>query len=647
MQRLTIKIMFLFLAVATPTSAVSAQGLATSVTRDGDTVSISVEGATVSSSVILAMDPMVCTGDVDGDRQTTAADLTAIEASYGPCNTVEKKIFDQNNDGFINSDDKDIVQSAIGCSDLQSFPVAGCSLSADINASTAFLVLVATDSSGQGFLSIPLGPGTDTSIYVQVIDELQCAKTPLASYRFLDEASQVDPVSSITCLINTDFNTEHVPGLVEIATDFDIIVTDKSDLGQTNVVLDASTGSPVMITLGETDCTFTKDQTSVPGVALGLVETIDLDDTTEYSEARLQHLYQPTALDVQIGTGNFRHPFATIWHLISPTSTSAYPAFTAKVSAFTTAIQISSVLDYYGVSPATIESAQGAIFIRVAESVDLDNGPVSESGFRIILKDFLDNEDAPFIAHRLLANDPNSEAPIVTVQDMSDTEILLQFTGHLAQGDHLVLLSEDPFSTQFAVHPPNPPVLELTPTMESGKDCPKDGTPPPPTNPPAVPGTPCTGGPGWIMAGSPCYLTGNYTSIGPNCGILGPVLIKSTSAAPGFKLTNKIKIAYKGSASVDIKIKEFLVIKVGASIEVDEENSYEYIVGQGNGCGENVAWYGYFKKCVTKWGVCSNDWGSEWYPWPVGFCTICYSWEDFVCEAGKTIAVTVCSPKCD
>ncbi len=623
--------------VAAPASG---QNLSMQVVRAGDVVTFSVTGATPSSLMCLALDPMGCPRDVDGDRAVNAADVAATSANFGPVMTFAKKIFDQNNDGYVNELDRDLVIAASGCTNYESSAIPGCSISADLDPANALLYTFMTNAAGAGSYTVTLPPGLDLPLYSQTIDFAGCRKSALRADRYVHTNVAVGPMASMSVVVRSDFTQPVTSGLVAIATDQDTLVSSRNSVGQTGIV-DISPMTSGMITVGETPCSFVDGSETFDGVALGILQETSTQ-TRPYRESLTQFVYQPVAFDVKFGGAERYAPFNGLWEVIPPAQGPAYDPFDAQLAALTTASEIEHVLEYYGVPGTVGESAPAALFLRVPKKVNLDPGTTGHNGFGISLQNWAGLGNSISIATRhLYTGKADDVGPQITANAINAKSMLLSFHGTLEAGDYVILLGDVPFATTHAAFPSSPPDLSAmggdTTQGPGPGPCPAGGTPPPPANPPAVPGA-CEGGLGLLWELSDCVLTGNYTKT-TACGTVGPILTKTCSMPGGANMKEEVKITHTGSASVNVEIGG-VGVNVGTEISVETTTTVDYPVPPGN--GQNIAFYLYVKICVTRYQIAWHTWEFP-YPWTLCWCCGCCHTVDSACEAGQSVAMEVCN----
>ena len=615
------------------------QGLSLSVTTTNNELQIVTSNGTPGAIVVLALDPRVCSADVTGDRRADASDVTAIQGRFGPCATPQDKIYDLDNDGFINDADVVIAQAS-ACVDVQSTPIPGCSSPASVNANTATIISLIADAQGRCSLELAIASTLDAGFYFQAVELSSCMLSPLVPYRVLGGDVYVAPTNQVSCVVHTDFYQPLVDGLVSISTDREEFIGPKTAVGQVSALADASPGASIIATLGETPCAFSDAGGDVfAGVALGLLDTFD-SGYSELASSRIQHLFQPVAFEVEVGTARTFAPFSAVWELVPPFSGSPYTPFMANIAALPTRQQAEDVLDYYAVPSDTLENTSCVVVVRVAEDQSLGQGAGHANGFGITLRNFSGFQTTPYVASRHLSNDAAaSVAPTVSIGrfDGSTTSILIQ--GELAAGDHWFLLSDVPFSAPFATHLTNPPQLAGSSSLDGGAPC---GTPEPPANPPAVGGAPCQGGMGLLWSLSDCVLTSTHFVAGPVCADLGPFLAATAGGAPGVNIKRKVETSYKGSATISVNVGG-VGVEVGTEIDHTGSEETDYTIETGNGCGQNLAWYVYEKHCLTRYYIKYHT--LEWI-FPVCWCCECCIIVDSTCKAGSSTHLEVCNRDC-
>jgi len=615
------------------------QGLSLSVTSTDNELQIAVSNGTPGAIVVLAIDPRVCVADVTGDRRADASDVSAIQARFGPCMTPHDKIYDLDNDGFINDADV-LVAQASACVDVQSTPIPGCNSPASVNPNTANIVSLFPDAQGRCSLELTISATLDAGFYFQAAELSSCMLTPLIPYRVLGGDVYVAPTNQVSCVVHTDFFQPLVDGLVSISTDLEELIGSKTAVGQVSELANASPGASIVATLGETPCAFSDASGDVlEGIALGILDTFD-SGYGELQSSRIQHLFQPVAFEVEVGTARTYAPFSAVWEIVPPPSGASYAPFMANIAALPTRQQADDVLDYYAVPSDTLEGASCVVVVRVAEDQSLDQGIAHTNGFGITLQNFSDFQAMPYVASRHLSYDAAAgTAPTVSIArfDGKTTSLLIQ--GELAAGDHWFLLSDVPFSATFDWHLMNPPQLVGSSSLDGGAPC---GTPEPPANPPAVGGAPCQGSMGIRWALSDCVLTSTHGVSGPVCADLGPFLAATAGGAPGVTIKRSVETSYQGSATISVKVGG-VGVEVGTEINHTGSEKTDYTIGTGNGCGQNLAWYVYEKHCLTRYHIKYHTF--EWI-FPVCWCCECCILVDSTCKAGSSTHLEVCDRDC-
>lgn len=621
-------------------STASAQTPAVQVSTTSNVVSVNVSNATPGGLIALAVDPRVCATDVDGDRQATANDVNAILGQFGPCLTSEQKLYDLNNDGFVNQIDVDEAQAAMGCSDVQSVVIPGCNVSASVNPATMTILSLVPDASGACSIDIPIHNSLDASFYFQAVDVSSCGVSSLVPHRAMGETAFVPARNIATVAVRSDFFEPITDGLVSLSTDLDDAMTYKTAVGQIDALCDITPGSTALAMLEETPCNFQDlDGSLFRGTALGMVDTFD-SAYTENPTSNIQHIIQPVAFKTRVGAATQYAPFSGIWELQSPPGTPSYDPFDAEIVSIPTRAQSTDVLNYRAVDDSVLESATCAVVIRLDKAVRLGSGPAHTRGFSIMLQNYSGFTTTPNVATRFLTPfDAAGAAPTVTVAGFDGTRTNIRIEGELSAGEYWFLLSEAPFGRSFEQRTISPPNMSGLVDEDGGSrgGC---GTPSPPTNPPSVTDQECDGGLGWWNLDD-CVITNNYTS-SRKCKDLGPFLAATSGGAEGFKVSRDKVTTYKGSANISVSFGG-VGVSVGTEISHSDTVGSEYTIGTGNGCGENLAWYVYEKHRVTRYRIKAHEW--EWLI-PVGWCTLCCRAVYSSCKAGETTIMEKCSRDC-
>ena len=625
--------------VALAAAPAFAQSIDVEVSSDLETMSFEIAGATPSSVVLLAIDFPQCQSDVNGDRVTDDSDVAIIRESFGPVLNPQRKVYDLNNDGFVNEQDAIIATGDVGCSDIQSAALPGCGIVADINVATMRRFTVATDGNGEALLELPLNDHFDRRLYAQAIDPASCQISPLKTFFALGSFAYTAPESTISALAMTDF-MEVVPnGLVQIETNLGSNTFTKTSAGQSDGSVQVTPGDLATLTLQETPASFlTESGVQQDGIMIGTRDVVALPEG-EFSAGRIEAMIQPFAASGMIGNQVWPAPFHGLFDIFQPYQNAAYQPFKAEVGVLTTAESMRDVLSYYDVNAEMLEHAEAAIFVRVDQKTNLNVGEAIQHGFGLNLGNFPNFAAAPFLATRHLT-DSDSPGPGVAsleVMRFDGKLISLHVTGTLEQGDHLFLLSSRKFNVKSGKYNTNAPVMVATAAASDG-EC---GTPAPPANPPAVGGT-CEPSLGLLWSVTDCILTGNYSVSATVCGDVGPFLAATSGGAGGVTVGKDLETHYKGSATVSVEFGG-VTAEVGEEVEHTEGITTGVTLQPGaNGCGQNIAWYLYVKFCVKRWSISYHTW-EGWLPdWCGGCCHTVYS----ACKAGETITTEICDRDC-
>lgn len=654
-----------------------AQGLSMQVNQGGDTATFTITGATPSTTVKVCLEAVGCVGDVDGDRIVTSQDSQLVTDNFGPCFTWASRLYDLDNDGFVNSADVDIVESNMGCSAPASTPIPGCSISADIDFTVATILDVPVDATGSGSLSLPIPGGYDATFYVQAVDIAGCAKTGLAVHRFVHSDTAAQPLSSLSTVTLSDFGAAIPNGHVQIDTADGTQTFSKDANGQIDGIVETTAGDTAVATLEQTACSFTAPDgiTVVQGLALGAVETVGIENT-ENSTAYLRHFFQPVMAKVTVGDNNpmgmhVTAPFHGLWELFVPDPYSRiYAPFNAHLGLLLSDSQIGRYLNYYNVDLTLAETATNAVYIQPERQVNLGIGTGYGSGFivRVITDAMEYGTNTPYVKILSLYQGPCSTSkPTVTVQSYDTKYLTLLVSGILPKAEHLILLSDIPFSSSYSAVSVNlPPVSMVKDDNPGARDFDvsdstvrdfqtpdfgnrdvlykisaiQDCDPPKPAAP--TMSDTCTGGLPILYYLHDCVITGNYSS-STTCSPPTTHQGALKCGVPGQQTTKTIKVEWKGTVSIGFKAGG-ATGSVGEEISISEEDSDQYTFEDGNGCGQCIGWWIHVKMCLTTYAIKYHEY--EWI-FPVGWCNLCCTYVHSSCVAQTVISTTVCNRTCN
>lgn len=135
------------------------------------TATFEIRNATPSSAVVLAL-RSGCRGDVNRDHVVDSDDVSAVEEAFGAYSSPGESPADVNYDSLVDDVDYELVRAQLGCSDGGSTAIPGCLWPTDF--AVEQVLVVTTDDTGFGTLTLP-APGAPFSVvYLQVADLTSC-----------------------------------------------------------------------------------------------------------------------------------------------------------------------------------------------------------------------------------------------------------------------------------------------------------------------------------------------------------------------------------------------------------------------------------------------------------------------------------------